>query len=73
MQVCESTHQIVRIPDTNFFKKYHSTTGETEVRIKQIADFLCVRNSQIFYTREFAGFFHIFYVDFYVSQYAYIF
>ncbi len=46
---------------SNFFsQKFHSTTGETEVRIKQIADFLCAGNSQIFHTRVFAGFWILF-------------
>jgi hypothetical protein len=40
-----------------WFLNFQSTTGETEVRIKRLADFLCTGASQIFYTHEFAGFF----------------
>jgi len=36
---------------------FHWTTGETEVRISQIADFLYAENSQIYQPRSFAGFF----------------
>jgi hypothetical protein len=42
---------------STFFLNFHSTTGETEVRIKRLADFLCTGTSQIFYTHELAGFF----------------
>ncbi len=40
-----------------WFFKFHSTTGDTKVRINQLADFLCTGTSQIFCIHEFAGFF----------------
>ena len=56
-----------------WFFKFHSTTGETKVRINQLADFLCTGTSQIFYTSEFAGFFIFLTKIFTLPQDAYIF